>query len=125
MHWPFWQPLGHVAPQAPQFSGSTCTSTQPLLHMVWPDGHEPGPHRPPVHVSDGGHAEPQAPQFAMSEVRSTHALPHVVSGGVHCVAQPVAAQTCAGLHAAPQLPQCAGSRRSASHPLRGSPSQSP
>jgi hypothetical protein len=66
-------PVPHEAPQAPQFIGSLCRSTQ-----LWPHGVSPGtvhsvPQVPAEQSCPAGQAAPQAPQLAPSLCRSTHA----------------------------------------------------
>ena len=74
-HWPLWQrPVPQEILQPPQFSGSTCESTQVPSQIAPEQTHWPLMHAP------GEQLWPQAPQFAASLVRSTHDAPHIVFG---------------------------------------------
>jgi hypothetical protein len=125
---------GHELPQPPQFAGSVRRSKHCPAQKVSPVP-QTLPHAPPEHTMPVVQPTPQAPQWAF-DVRVSVSQPLVVLPSqlpkpalqlatVHAPpAQP--ATPLATLHARPQAPQLDGvARRSVSHPLRGSPSQSP
>jgi hypothetical protein len=62
-------PVAHLAPHAPQLSGSLVKSAHIEPHAICPAGHERR-HPPPEQMLPGPHARPHAPQLFGSFMRS-------------------------------------------------------
>jgi hypothetical protein len=71
-------PAPQIWPHAPQFAGSTFSSTQRDPHFVAPPP-QIRPHAPPLQTSPASHAAPQAPQLAPSVATSTQPVPQARS----------------------------------------------
>jgi hypothetical protein len=79
-----------AVPQAPQFFGSDCLSTQrPEQSVSLPLQ----PHVPVLHVSPTAQVFPQAPQFSGSLFVSTHCAPQLVVPARQLAAQTPFEQT--------------------------------
>jgi hypothetical protein len=103
-HVPFMHVPLHGRLQPPQWSVSDATSTQALLHNIWPEAEQP--HTPPLHTEPAGHALPHSPQLSALFVTFTQApAPHCRSPAPQVEVQALLLQTCPVEHAFVQLEQ--------------------
>jgi hypothetical protein len=128
----------HALPHAPQWAAAVERSVSQPLAGFMSQSPKPALHvtaqRPATHadvpLGRAPQAFPQAPQCAESVFGSTHAPSQRIgrSAGhislVHARLPSICrAHDCPAAHARPHAPQCAAEARSASQPLRTSPSQ--